>query len=170
MTENTTAQQLTDLEWLLTPLLDVPEVTGALLAAQDGLKLAYTRRGSGPHPERGFDESTADRVASVISGMYALTNGLAHAFGGSAQGLELCAIKHEQWSVFVASAGQGVPETTPIGLGRRHADVECTLGVVTTRKADEVVIGHEMLQLILRMDRHLRTPARRPETGAARAQ
>lgn len=156
-----------DLEWLLTPLLKVPGVIGALLAAQDGLKLAYTRRAT-EFADQGLDDETADRMASVISGMYALTNGMASMAGGSARDLQLCFIKHKDWTLFVASAGTGVPEGTPLGLGRKKPEeVECTLGVLTRPAADEGAIGHEMQQLVKGMDRHLRTPARQPAIGPA---
>nr|WP_181411629.1 roadblock/LC7 domain-containing protein [Streptomyces sp. FR1] len=159
-----------DLEWLLTPLLNVPGVIGALLAAQDGLKLAYTRRPS-QFADQGLDDETADRMASVISGMYALTNGMADLAGGSARDLQLGLIKHKDWTLFVASAGTGVPEGTPLGLGRnKPEEVECTLGVLTRPTADEGAIGHEMQLLVKGMDRHLRTPTRQPAVDPADGQ
>lgn len=169
MTDNTPTHQQQgqsqDLEWLLTPLLNVPGVTGALLAAQDGLQLAYTRKTS-EFADQGLDAETADRMASVISGMYALTNGMASMAGGSARDLQLCFIKHKDWTLFVASAGTGVPKGTPLGLGStKPEDVECTLGVLTRPTADEGAIGHEMQLLVKGMDRHLRTPARQSGVG-----
>jgi predicted regulator of Ras-like GTPase activity (Roadblock/LC7/MglB family) len=172
MTENTTAPQqgeALNLEWLVNGLLDVPGVTGALLAAQDGLKLAYTRRAS-EFATKGFDEETADVVASVISGLYALTNGVANQTGGTGRDLQLGLIKHKDWTLFVVSAGTGVPAGTPLGLGRNPSEVECTLGVMAAPKADEGVIGYEMKQLVKSMDRHLRTSVRRLDSGPADGQ
>ncbi|MER5572353.1 roadblock/LC7 domain-containing protein [Streptomyces massasporeus] len=172
MTQNATASQqgeVQNLDWLLSDLLGVPGVIGALLAAQDGLKLAYTRRES-QYADQGLDADTADRMASVIAGMYALTNGMASMRGGSARDLQLGVLKHKDWTLFVASAGKGVPEGTPLGPGRRPADIECTLGVLTAPGADEGAIGFEMRKLVTSMDRHLRTPARRPELGATDGQ
>ncbi|MFF5304786.1 roadblock/LC7 domain-containing protein [Streptomyces sp. NPDC013161] len=172
MTENTPALQQgesLDLEWLVNNLLDTPGVTGAVLAAQDGLALAHTRRGS-MFADKGFDEETAERLASVISGMYALANGVARLTGGSGRDLQLGLLKHTEWSLFVMSAGTGVPDGTPVGLGRSAAEVECTLGVVVTPDADEGAIGYEMKQLVRGMDRHLRTSTRRPDSVPADGQ
>jgi predicted regulator of Ras-like GTPase activity (Roadblock/LC7/MglB family) len=172
MHENSTTPQQaqsTDLEWLLNNLLNVPGVTGALLAAQDGLKLAYTRRPS-EFADKGFDTETADRVASVISGVYALTHGVADLSGGTGRDLQLCLFKHKDWSLFVVSAGKGVPEGTPLGLGARPSEVESTLGVMTTPHVDEAVVGYEMKQLVRSMRRHLQTPIRRPEHAPADGQ
>ncbi|MER6121506.1 MULTISPECIES: roadblock/LC7 domain-containing protein [unclassified Streptomyces] len=172
MTQNTTTPQqggVQSMEWLLNDLLGVPGVIGALLAAQDGLKLAYTRQES-QFAEQGFDLDTADRVASVISGMYALTNGMADMRGGTARDLQLGVLKHKDWTLYAVSAGKGVPEGTPLGPGRRPVDIECTLGVLTSPGADEGAIGFEMRKLVQSMDRHLRTPARRPEPGVTDGQ
>lgn len=119
MTENTTAPQQgesLDLEWLVNTLLDTPGVTGAVLAAQDGLPLAYTHRGS-TFADRGLDEETAERLASVISGMYALANGVARLTGGSGRDLQLGLLKHTDWSLFMMSAGTGVPHGDTRGTG-----------------------------------------------------
>jgi predicted regulator of Ras-like GTPase activity (Roadblock/LC7/MglB family) len=172
MTENTTAPQQSeslDLEWLVNSLLDTPGVKGAVLAAQDGLALAYTRLDS-VFPGVGLKEATAERLASVISGMYALANGVAKLTGGSGRDLQLGLLKHTEWSLFVMSAGTGVPAGTPIGLGRSASEVECTLGVIVSPDADEGAIGYEMQQLVRSMDRHLRTPTRRPDSSPADGQ
>ncbi|MFE6946002.1 roadblock/LC7 domain-containing protein [Streptomyces chartreusis] len=171
MTEKTTAPQQgesLDLEWLVNGLLDVPGVTGALIAAQDGLTVAYTRRTE--YSGKGLTDETAQRIASVISGLYALTNGVANLAGGSGRDLELGLLKHKDWSLFVVSAGTGVPAGTPLPLRHDPSTVECTLGVIVTPQADEGVIGFEMKQLVRSMDRHLRTSTRRRESGTADGQ
>jgi predicted regulator of Ras-like GTPase activity (Roadblock/LC7/MglB family) len=177
MTNNTTAPpSANSLEWLVNGLLEVPGVTGSLLATQDGLKLAYTRpvedlsKGAGAGAGKGMDDATADRVAAVISGMYSLAHGVAVLTGGSGRDLQQTVIKHRAWSLFVMSAGKGVPPGTPLGMGRHPSQIESALGVVTTPDADEAVVGYEMAQLIYRMGRHLQTPTRRTEASSADGQ
>ncbi|MFD4480416.1 roadblock/LC7 domain-containing protein [Streptomyces sp. NPDC058471] len=168
MTETSTAlQQDSDLEWLVNSLLDVPGVIGAVLASQDGLKVTYTRP-SRERPHQGIDSEKADRLASVISGLYALANGVATLDGGTGRDLQLGMIKHPAWSLFVVRAGRGLPAGTPVGLGQQPGEVECALGVMTSPQADEGVIGHEMNKLVKRVAAHLQTPTR--QSGPANGQ
>ncbi|MFJ6661357.1 roadblock/LC7 domain-containing protein [Streptomyces sp. NPDC091377] len=166
MTENRTStcqQQGTGWEWLLQPLLDLPGVSGAVIAAQDGLKVAYTPRR--PDSGTGIDEDLADQTASVISGLHGLARGLGATLG-TWNGLQLALLKDAGWSLFVTSAGEGVLEGTPLGLGMvmRPGTVQCTLGVLTRPGADEGAVGHEMRQMVNRLGHVLRTQARRAGT------
>ncbi|MFJ1562429.1 roadblock/LC7 domain-containing protein [Streptomyces mirabilis] len=164
-----TPHRVDALEWLFDGLLGVQGVVGAVLASQDGLRMSYTHRTRSP-ADKGFDEATADRLAGVISGLYGLANGVAVLNGGSGRDLRQSMIQHGDWSLFVVSAGKGVPSEMARGLGAHPTEVEGALGVLTSPHVDEGAVGYEMVQLVKRMGRHMQAPARRSDSDTSNGQ
>ncbi|UIX34494.1 roadblock/LC7 domain-containing protein [Streptomyces sp. GQFP] len=150
MTTDSTAVQPEEvlvLDQALKDLAGLPEVNGALLASQDGLRLAH----AGP----AMDGTLADRLAAVINGMYSIAHGIDDGKGAVEQVL----IRKSSWLLFIMSAGYP-PAAVAVNAGRDPAKVQSVLGVLTTTKADEGAVGFAMVDLINRMGELLATPAR----------
>ncbi|MEU9404097.1 roadblock/LC7 domain-containing protein [Streptomyces sp. NPDC048281] len=132
---------------LLADLAKVPDVSGVLLASQDGLRLAH----AGP----GMDGTLADRLAAVINGLYSIANGVDDGEGRVQQVL----VRKNNWILFIMSAGSP-PAVVARNAGRDPDKVESVLGVLTNTRADEGAVGFAMVNLIKRMGELLATQAR----------
>lgn len=146
-TDSATVQPEEVVDQLLNDLAQVPEVTGVLLASQDGMRLAH----AGP----GMDGKLADRMAAVINGLYSIANGVDDGEGRVEQVL----IRKNNWLLFIMSAGNP-PAVVARNAGRDPDKVESVLGVLTNTRADEGAVGFAMVNLIRRMGELLATQAR----------
>ncbi|WP_405893456.1 roadblock/LC7 domain-containing protein [Streptomyces sp. NBC_01527] len=136
----TTASSARDqLSGLLTGLINrSPGTAQALLAAGDGLKLAYT--------EQPVDD--ADNLAAVIVGLYSLAR---QQFKDAPGGVRQVAVEHDGGSLFVMSAGVHFTDTKAVST---------VLAVVASPDADPGQVGYEMDKLIKGLDEHLIVEAR----------
>ncbi|MFF4755280.1 roadblock/LC7 domain-containing protein [Streptomyces sp. NPDC002514] len=128
----------------LSALLDqllkkAPGTTGALLGANDGLKMAWTA---------GQPVDGADSLAAVISGLYSLGRGY---FKDTAGGIRQVVVEHDGGSLFVMSAGAKF---------KNPKAVDSVLAVVATPDADPGQVGHEMLSFIQGLEEVLVVRAR----------
>ncbi|MDQ0957888.1 putative regulator of Ras-like GTPase activity (Roadblock/LC7/MglB family) [Streptomyces sp. B4I13] len=146
-TDSTTVKPEEIVDQLLNDLAQVPDVTGVLLASQDGLRLAH----AGP----GMDGTLADRLAAVINGMYSIANGVDDGKGRVEQVL----VRKNNWILFIMSSGSP-PAVVARNAGRDPDKVESVLGVLTNTRADEGAVGFAMVNLIQRMGELLATQAR----------
>lgn len=146
-TESTAVQPDAVVDELLNDLAKLPDVTGVLLASQDGLRLAH----AGPS----MDGKLADRLAAVINGAYSLAHGVDDGQGRVEQVL----IRKSTFLLFIMSAGSP-PDVVARNAGRDPAKVQSVLGVLTNTRADEGAVGYAMVNLIKRMGELLATQAR----------
>lgn len=146
-TNSTTVQPEVVVDELLNDLSQLPDVTGALLASQDGLRLAH----AGPS----MDGDLPDRLAAVINGAYSLAHGVDDGQGRVEQVL----IRKNTFLLFIMSAGSP-PAVMARNAGRDPDKVESVLGVLTNTRADEGAVGFAMVTLIKRMGELLATQAR----------
>ncbi|MFF4363501.1 roadblock/LC7 domain-containing protein [Streptomyces sp. NPDC001604] len=146
-TDSTAVQPEAVVDELLNDLAQLPDVTGVLLASQDGLRLAH----AGPS----MDGKLADRLAAVINGAYSLAHGVDDGQGRVEQVL----IRKSTFLLFIMSAGSP-PDVVARNAGRDPAKVQSVLGVLTNTRADEGAVGYAMVNLIKRMGELLATQAR----------
>lgn len=156
-TDSTTLQPEQVVDQLLNDLAKVPDVTGVMLASQDGLRLAH----AGP----GMDSTLADRMAAVINGISSIANGVDDAKGR----LEQVLVKKNNWNLFIMSAGSP-PAVVAQNVGRDPDKVESVLGVLTSTRADEGAVGFAMVNLIRRMGDLLATQTRVSEAPSGDGQ
>lgn len=127
------------LSGLLTGLLTrAPGTTRALLAAGDGLKVAWT--------EQPVDD--ADNTAAVITGLYSLGR---QQFKDTAGGMRQVVAEHDGGTLFVMSAGVKFTD---------NRAVNTVLAVLATPDADPGQVGWEMEAFIKGLDEHLVVQAR----------
>ncbi|MFF7705437.1 roadblock/LC7 domain-containing protein [Streptomyces lydicus] len=128
-----------ELSGLLAGLLDkAPGATRALLAAGDGLKLAWT--------EQPTDD--ADNLAAVITGLYSLGR---QQFKDTQGGIRQVVVEHDSGSLFVMSAGAEFKDAKAVNT---------VLAMVTTPQAHPGQVGYEMEAFIRGLDEHLVVNAR----------
>ena len=128
-----TAEASGQLDWLVNDFARrVSGVTHALVVSVDGLKLAVSER---------VEESTADQLSAVASGLVSLTRGAAQCFG--AEPVAQTIVETAGGYFFVTSIGEG--STLAV-----FADTECDIGL----------IGYEMTLLVARVGQLL-TPGPR---------
>lgn len=135
-----TAEASRQLDWLVSDFVRrVAGVTHALVVSVDGLKLAVSDR---------VDESTADQLAAVASGLVSLTRGAARCF--DAEPVVQTIVETAGGYLFVTSVSEG-----------------STLAVFATVECDIGMIGYEMTLLVTRVGQLLVPGTRGPE-GAPR--
>ena len=133
MLSNAPAGQSSDLNWLLTGLIErVPHTNSALLLSSDGLKKAF----------HGLDVDQADHLAAIASGMFSLARSAGSRFGDAGTVRQVVA-ELDQTLLFVSTAGYGA-----------------VLAVLATREADAGVLGYEMVQLVKSVRPYLATAPR----------
>jgi uncharacterized protein len=131
-----TAEASRQLDWLVSDFVRrVSGVTHALVVSVDGLKLAVSDR---------VDESTADQLAAVASGLVSLTRGAARCF--DAEPVVQTIVETAGGYLFVTSISEG-----------------STLAVFATVECDIGMIGYEMTLLVNRVGQLLVPGTRRPE-------
>ncbi|MEV4333606.1 roadblock/LC7 domain-containing protein [Streptomyces sp. NPDC049597] len=136
-TPGTSARE--QLSALLAALLKrAPGTTAALLAAGDGLKVAWT--------EQPVDK--ADNTAAVISGLYSLAR---QQFKDTPGGMRQIVAEHDSGLLFVMSAGVKFTDDRAVNT---------VLAVVATPDADAGQVGYEMEAFIRGLDEHLVVQAR----------
>lgn len=125
----------TDLSWLLTGLVQrVPRTRSALLLSSDGLVRSA----------HGLEPDTADHLAALASGLYALARSAGARFGDTGE-VRQVVVELDSTLLFVATAGQGA-----------------CLAVLASREADAAVLGYEMAMLVKSVRPALGTPVRQP--------
>jgi predicted regulator of Ras-like GTPase activity (Roadblock/LC7/MglB family) len=135
-----TVQASHQLDWLVTDFARrVSGVSHALVVSGDGLKLAVSDR---------VDETTADQLAAVSSGLVSLTRGAARCFG--AEPVVQTIVEMAGGYLFVTSISEG--STLSV-----FADGECDIGMV----------GYEMAMLVKRVGQLLVPATRGAGTAAA---
>ena len=131
-----TAEANRQLDWLVSDFVRrVAGVTHALVVSVDGLKLAVSDR---------VDESTADQLAAVASGLVSLTRGAARCF--DAEPVVQTIVETAGGYLFVTSVSEG-----------------STLAVFATVECDIGMIGYEMTLLVNRVGQLLVPGTRGPE-------
>ncbi len=119
-----TAEASRQLDWLVSDFVRrVAGVTHALVVSVDGLKLAVSDL---------VDESTADQMAAVASGLVSLTRGAARCF--DAEPVVQTIVETAGGYLFVTSISEG-----------------STLAVFATVECDIGMIGYEMTLLVNRV-------------------
>jgi uncharacterized protein len=131
-----TAEASRQLDWLVSDFVRrVAGVTHALVVSGDGLKLAISDR---------IDESAADQLAAVASGLVSLTRGAARCF--DAEPVVQTIVETAGGYFFVASISEG-----------------STLAVFAAAECDIGMIGYEMAMLVTRVGQLLVPGPRGPE-------
>jgi uncharacterized protein len=131
-----TAEASRQLDWLVSDFVRrVPGVTHALVVAVGGLQLAVSDR---------IDESAADQLAAVASGLVSLTRGAARCF--DAEPVVQTIVETAGGYFFVSSISEG-----------------STLAVFAAADCDIGMIGYEMAMLITRVGQLLVPGPRGPE-------
>ncbi len=131
-----TAEASRQLDWLVSDFVRrVAGVTHALVVSVDGLKLAVSDL---------VDESTADQMAAVASGLVSLTRGAARCF--DAEPVVQTIVETAGGYLFVTSISEG-----------------STLAVFATVECDIGMIGYEMTLLVNRVGQLLIPGTRGPE-------
>lgn len=137
--QTTSASARDQLSELLSGLVGkAPGATRALLAAGDGLKLAWTEQ----------PDDDADSLAAVISGLYSLGR---QQFKDCSGGVRQVVVEHDAGVVFVMSAGAQFEDPSAVST---------VLAVVTRADADPGHIGYLMTTFIRGLDEHLVVQAR----------
>lgn len=135
-----TAEASRQLDWLVNDFVRrVSGVTHALVVSVDGLKLAVSDH---------VDDTVADQLAAVASGLVSLTRGAARCF--DAEPVVQTIVETAGGYLFVTSVSEG--STLAVFAG-----VECDIGM----------IGYEMTLLVTRVGRLLVPGARGPEVSSA---
>ena len=135
-----TAEASRQLDWLVNDFVRrISGVTHALVVSVDGLKLAVSER---------VDESAADQLAAVASGLVSLTRGAAQCFG--AEPVVQTIVETAGGYLFVTSISEG--STLAVFAG-----VECDIGL----------IGYEMTLLVTRVGQLLAPGLRGPDQSGA---
>ncbi|MEJ8639913.1 roadblock/LC7 domain-containing protein [Streptomyces sp. MS2.AVA.5] len=136
-TSNTSARD--QLSALLTRLLGkAPGAIRALLAAGDGIKLAWT--------DQSVDD--ADNFAAIVSGLYSLGR---QQFKDAPGGVRQIVVEHDGGSLFVMSAGARFTDATAVST---------VLALQVTPHADPGQVGYEMDHFVKGLDEHLIVDAR----------
>lgn len=117
-----------------------PGATRALLAAGDGIKLAYV--------DTDDAAGAADKLAATMSGLHSLGKGV---FLEEEGGIRQVVIEHDAGWLCVMSAGAGTSSPAMVGT---------LLGVVLVASGNPGQVGHEMSTLIKGLDEHLVVQAR----------
>jgi predicted regulator of Ras-like GTPase activity (Roadblock/LC7/MglB family) len=115
-----------------------PGTTRALLAAGDGLKVAWT--------EQSIDK--ADNLAAIISGLNSLGQ---QAFTDTAGGIRQMLVEHDEGFLFVMSAGADFTHARAVNT---------VLAVVATPDADPGQVGYQMEAFVRGLEEHLVVQAR----------
>ena len=119
-----TAEASRQLDWLVNDFARrISGVTHALVVSGDGLKLAVSDR---------MDETTADQLAAVASGLVSLTRGAARCF--DAEPLVQTIVEMAGGYLFVTAVSE-----------------RSTLAVFATSECDIGMIGYEMTRLVDRV-------------------
>jgi predicted regulator of Ras-like GTPase activity (Roadblock/LC7/MglB family) len=136
-TSNTSARD--QLSGLLTKFLGkAPGTVRALLAAGDGIKLAWT--------DQPIDD--ADNFAAIVSGLYSLGR---QQFKDAPGGVRQIVVEHDGGSLFVMSAGAWFTNAEAVST---------VLAVQATPHADPGQIGYEMDHFLKGLAEHLIVEAR----------
>jgi predicted regulator of Ras-like GTPase activity (Roadblock/LC7/MglB family) len=131
-----TAEASRQLDWLVSDLVRrVAGVTHALVVSVDGLKLAVSDQ---------IDESAADQLAAVASGLVSLTRGAARCF--DAEPVVQTIVEAAGGYFFVTSVSEG-----------------STLAVFAGADCDIGMIGYEMARLVTRVGQLLVPAPRGPQ-------
>lgn len=134
-----TAEASRQLDWLVNDFARrISGVTHALVVSGDGLKLAVSDR---------VDETTADQLAAVASGLVSLTRGAARCF--EAEPVVQTIVEMAGGYLFVTAIGEG-----------------STLAVFAASDCDIGMIGYEMTRLVDRVGQLL-VPGLRATGGTA---
>ncbi|MEV4560410.1 roadblock/LC7 domain-containing protein [Kitasatospora sp. NPDC049285] len=123
-----------DLGWLLTDIVNVPEVQHAVVVSNDGLEI-------GRSPRIGRDD--AERLAAACSGLQSLSRGVAQGFGDGSGVTRQIIIEYGGGYLFIVAAGAGA-----------H------LAVVTGEAVDAGLVAYQMQMLVERIGTHLTAPPR----------
>lgn len=134
---NTSARD--QLSGLLTRFLrKAPGTVRALLAAGDGIKLAWT--------DQPIDD--ADSFAAIVSGLYSLGR---QQFKAAPGGVRQIVVEHDGGSLFVMSAGARFTDDKAVST---------VLAVQATSHADPGQVGYEMDHFLKGLAEHLIVEAR----------
>ena len=134
-----TAEASRQLDWMVSDFVRrVAGVSHALVVSIDGLKLAVSDR---------VDETTADQLAAVASGLVSLTRGAARCF--DAEPVIQTIVETAGGYLFVTAVSEG-----------------STLAVFASTECDIGMIGYEMTLLVTRVGQLLAPGTRGPETAA----
>jgi predicted regulator of Ras-like GTPase activity (Roadblock/LC7/MglB family) len=135
-----TAEASRQLDWLVNDFVRrVSGVTHTVVVSADGLKLAVSER---------VDETTADRLAAVASGLVSLTRGAAQCFG--AEPVVQTIVETAGGYLFVTSVCEG-----------------STLAVFAAAECDIGMVGYEMTRLVTRVGQLLAPGRRGPDQSSA---
>ncbi|MFI6349097.1 roadblock/LC7 domain-containing protein [Streptomyces sp. NPDC050560] len=135
MASNAPTGGATDLNWLMSGLVRrVPHTRSAVLLSSDGLVKSL----------HGLDEDTADHMAALASGLYALGRSAGARFGDGGE-VRQVVVELDSSLLFVSTAGSGT-----------------CLAVLAGREADAAVLGYEMAMLVKSVRPFLVTAPRRP--------
>lgn len=142
------------LGWLLGEfLMRVPGAESAVLASNDGLKLAWA----------GLTGDAADSTAALMAGLHSLAKGVGQ-ITNKGGGVRQIVIEGDMSLLFVMSAGDGMPAGMHARIGTDPATVGTVLAVLAAPDADPGVVGHQMATLVDSVAEHLVTPTRRADT------
>jgi predicted regulator of Ras-like GTPase activity (Roadblock/LC7/MglB family) len=131
------------LDWLLQKLLDkVPGARHGLLLSADGLKKAVASTKA--EHVAGLDDSAADRLAALASGLSSLGRGVGQHFADGGE-VRQVVVELTTAVLFVSSAGSGA-----------------VLAVLAGPNTDPGTLGYEMGMLVKSVRPFLATPDRQP--------
>ncbi|GAA2138990.1 roadblock/LC7 domain-containing protein [Kitasatospora kazusensis] len=128
-----------DLGWLLTDIVNVPEVQHAVVVSNDGLEIGRSER---------IAREDAERLAAACSGLQSLARGVAVGFGGQRSSTRQIIIEYGGGYLFIVAAGAGT-----------H------LAVVTGEAVDAGLVAYQMQVLVERLGAHLTSPPRVEQTA-----
>jgi predicted regulator of Ras-like GTPase activity (Roadblock/LC7/MglB family) len=132
---------VSDLDWLLSGLVQrVPFTRSAVLLSADGLVKSV----------HGLDADSADHMAALASGLYALGRSAGVRFGDGGD-VRQVVVELDSTLLFVSTAGSGT-----------------CLAVLAGREADAAVLGYEMAMLVKSVRPYLVTHVRK-RAGASSA-
>jgi uncharacterized protein len=135
-----TVQASHQLDWLVNDFARrVSGVSHALVVSGDGLKLAISDR---------VEETTADQLAAVASGLISLTRGAARCF--EAEPVVQTIVEMAGGYLFITAIAEG-----------------STLAVFATDECDIGMVGYEMALLVKRVGALLTPAARGVEAGSS---
>ncbi|MGW7412587.1 roadblock/LC7 domain-containing protein [Streptomyces sp. NPDC054863] len=142
MVSDAPTSQVTDLDWLLSGLVQrVPYTRSAVLLSSDGLVKSV----------HGLDTDSADHMAALASGLYSLGRSAGMRFGDGGE-VRQVVVELDSTLLFVSTAGSGT-----------------FLAVLAGREADAAVLGYEMAMLVKSVRPYLATPARQRAGSTANA-
>ncbi|MEU4086293.1 roadblock/LC7 domain-containing protein [Streptomyces aureus] len=124
---------VSDLDWLMSGLVQrVPHTTSAVLLSSDGLVKSV----------HGLDPDSADHMAALACGLYALGRSAGVRFGDGGE-VRQVVVELDSTLLFVSTAGSGT-----------------CLAVLAGREADAAVLGYEMAMLVKSVRPYLVTAPR----------